>query len=169
MQDQFLFFWGHQPSSDGTITKSCLSQWWEAPFQVDDITYKTAEHWMMAEKARLFKDEVALQNILIANTPAEVKAQGRLIKNFNLDVWDKHKLAIVWNGNFHKFTSNPELKSFLLSTGDQILVEASPYDNVWGIGMAADDIDARNQDKWKGENLLGFILMSVRKNIISLI
>ena len=55
-QFEFLFFWGHQPSKDGTITKSCLSQWYAAPFVVDGLVYPTAEHWMMAEKARLFGD-----------------------------------------------------------------------------------------------------------------
>jgi len=160
----FLFFWGHQPSADGSITQSCLSQWWPAPFEVDGIAYPTAEHWMMAGKARLFSDEAACRAILACSTPAEVKEQGRLVKNFDPVVWDKHKYEIVVRGNAHKFYGHRPLMEYLLSTGNQVLVEASPTDKVWGIGMGAMDKDARNPAEWKGENLLGFALMEIRYN-----
>jgi ribA/ribD-fused uncharacterized protein len=158
----FLFFWGHQPSGDGQITKSCLSQWWEAGFEVDGITYHTVEYWMMAEKARLFRDEKALANILASPTPAGAKEAGRLIQNFDPVIWDQHKVDIVIEGNRHKFTNHPALKTFLLDTGEQVLVEASPVDKVWGIGMAAEDPAVQNPLSWRGENLLGFCLMEVR-------
>jgi ribA/ribD-fused uncharacterized protein len=115
----FLFFWGHQPSKDGSTTKSCFSQWWVAPFEVDGITYPTAEHWMMAGKARLFNDEEALQVILAAETPAKAKEGGRLVRNFDAATWDKHSYDIVVEGNLHKFVTYPELKAFLLNTGNR--------------------------------------------------
>jgi ribA/ribD-fused uncharacterized protein len=161
----FFFFWGHQPSKDGSMTKSCFSQWWVAPFKVDGITYQTAEHWMMASKARLFKDESALGKILAATTPAEAKEGGRLVRNFDPIVWDEQKLDIVINGNRHKFDQHSALKEFLLATGEQVLVEASPVDTIWGIGMSAENPAARDPALWRGENLLGFVLMEVRNNL----
>jgi ribA/ribD-fused uncharacterized protein len=162
----FLFFWGHQPSGDGSITRSCFSQWWVAPFEVEGITYKTAEHWMMAGKARLFGDEEALHKIVAMATPEEAKKSGRLIKNFDPAVWDEHKYALVVAGNFYKFNQHAELKTFLLATGDQVLVEASPSDMIWGIGIAGSNSAAKDPKSWEGENLLGFALMEVRKNLI---
>ncbi len=70
-QFEFYFFWGHTPPKDGTVNKSCLSQWFEAGFDIDGVTYKTAEHWMMAEKARLFGDNEMLEQIIAAPTPKE--------------------------------------------------------------------------------------------------
>jgi len=161
----FLFFWGHQPSADGRITKSCFSQWWIAPFEVDGIIYQTAEHWMMAGKAKLFGDQDALKAILNCDTPKKAKAQGRLVQGFDPNTWDQYKYDIVADGNFHKFTQYTALKDFLLSTGDQVLVEASPVDKVWGIGLSSDTHAARNPAAWKGDNLLGFALMEVRDKI----
>ncbi|HEY4285856.1 MAG TPA: NADAR family protein [Puia sp.] len=161
----FLFFWGHQPSKDGSIIKSCFSQWWVAPFEVQGVTYQTAEHWMMAGKARLFGDEAAAEKIVAAVTPAAAKKDGRLVKDFVPEVWDKHKFGLVVAGNWHKFSQHAALKEFLLNTGEQVLVEASPMDKMWGIGMTGDHADARNPAKWQGENLLGFALMEVREKL----
>ncbi|MBF9142195.1 NADAR family protein [Hymenobacter properus] len=162
---KYLFFWGHQPSKDGIITKSCLSQWWVADFTVDNITYRSTEHWMMAEKARLFNDEAALARILAAKSPAEAKKLGREIMAFVPEVWEAHKYEIVKTGNLHKFSQNRELLKFLLSTNDRVLVEASPVDTIWGIGLAADSPDAENPARWQGPNLLGFALMEVRDQL----
>lgn len=159
----FFFFYGHKPSADGQIGKSCLSQWWVAPFEAEAHLYKTAEHWMMAGKAQLFGDEEQLYKILQAATPSHAKRLGRLVSNFDPAVWDKHKFELVIKGNWYKFGRYPELKAFLLGTGEQVLVEASPVDRVWGIGLSADKPAARNPDQWKGDNLLGFALMEVRE------
>jgi len=164
---KFLHFWGHQPSKDGSITQSCFSQWWYAPFVVAGVTYKTAEHWMMAEKAKLFKDQATLEKILKANTPAEAKKLGRSIISFAPSTWDQYKFEIVVTGNHHKFTQQEDLKAFLLNTQQRILVEASPVDNIWGNGLAADHPSASNPLLWKGENLLGYALMEVRDKITS--
>jgi ribA/ribD-fused uncharacterized protein len=162
---EYLFFWGHQPSADNSITKTCFSQWWAAPFVVEDIAYKTAEHWMMAAKARLFKDEMALDKIVHANTPAEAKKLGRTIKNFDPAVWDTHKFEIVVAGNLYKFSQHADLKKFLLNTGNRVLVEASPVDAIWGIGMDANNPDVESPFKWRGENLLSYALMEVRDQL----
>ena len=162
---KYLFFWGDQPSRDGAITKSCLSQWWLADFVVAGITYRSTEHWMMAEKARLFGDEKILAEILAAKSPAEAKKLGREIQDFEPETWEAHKVEIVLAGNLHKFGQHPNLARFLLSTNDRVLVEASPVDTIWGIGLSADAPDAENPARWQGPNLLEFALMEVRDQL----
>jgi ribA/ribD-fused uncharacterized protein len=162
---KYLFFWGHHPKKDGSIGESCFSQWWQSAFSVQGISYATAEHWMMAEKARLFSDEVTLQKILQASTPAEAKKLGREVQHFHPEPWEDKKYEIVRIGNYHKFAQHTDLKAFLLNTGERILVEASPVDSIWGIGMAKDNPDIENPIAWKGQNLLGFALMEVRDEL----
>lgn len=161
-QPKFLAFWGHTPSKDGAITKACFSQWYESAFEVDGVVYRTAEHFMMAGKARLFADQLTLERILAAPTPGAVKALGRQIARFDEQIWREHRWSIVVNANLGKFSQDERLKQFLLDTGERILVEASPLDPIWGIGLAADDGDLANPAAWKGLNLLGFALMEVR-------
>ncbi len=161
-QQKFLFFWGHQPSKSGEITSSCLSQWWESSFIENGVIYKTAEHWMMAQKALLFNDYTIYHKIGEVQTPGEAKKLGREVTGFIPKLWDQKKYEIVVRGNLLKFSQNEELKSFLLSTKNRVLVEASPVDQIWGIGMAADHPEVTTPYNWKGENLLGFALMEVR-------
>lgn len=163
--NKFLFFWGHQPSKDGAITKTCFSQWWESTFIVDGIEYKTAEHWMMAKKALLFNDETIFKKIIEVKSPAEAKKLGREVQNYYDEIWLKNRYQIVKEGNFHKFSQHHDLKEFLLNTKERILVEASPVDAIWGIGMASDHQDVNNPKKWCGLNLLGFALMEVRDEL----
>lgn len=120
---------------------------------------------MMAEKARLFGDDEALQRVLVAKTPAEAKKIGRLVKNFEPALWDENKYQSVVEGNLHKFSQHADLLTFLLNTGDRVLVEASPVDKIWGIGMAGDHKDVENPTRWKGENLLGYALMETRDKL----
>jgi ribA/ribD-fused uncharacterized protein len=159
---KFLFFWGHQKNKNGELTSSCFSQWWASPFIVDKVKYDTAEHWMMAQKAVLFGDHEMFNKIVIAKSPAEAKALGRQVRNFNEKVWDTARYEIVVKGNLQKFSQHAELKEFLLNTKDRILVEASPVDRIWGIGLTADNESAENPQHWNGLNLLGFALMEVR-------
>lgn len=159
---EYLLFWGHTPSKDGSITKACFSQWWSSSFTVEGIVYPTAEHWMMAEKARLFGDNVQLAAILQTEKPAAAKAFGRKVENFDPTVWEQKKNEIVVTGNVHKFSQNPVFQSFLLATGDKIIVEASPRDQIWGIGLGPENPLALIPEKWRGQNLLGFALMEVR-------
>ncbi|MBS7565610.1 NADAR family protein [Mucilaginibacter sp. Bleaf8] len=158
----FLFFWGHSAKYAET-GKSCLSQWYELPFIVNDVTYLTAEHWMMAAKAILFGDSIAYKSIIDSKTAGKAKHIGQQIKNFDSDIWDAYKHEIVVNGNVHKFNQHPRLAKYLISTGNQILVEASPIDTIWGIGLAADDENSTIPYCWRGTNLLGFALMEVRE------
>ena len=167
-QFTFVFFWGHSVPKDGTIGKTCFSQWYTAAFEIDGITYATAEHWMMASKARLFNDPESIELILVASTPAEAKALGRQVKNFDDAVWKKNARRLVTEGNVAKFSQNKELGEFLLSTGDAVLVEASPRDCIWGIGLGQDNPKAQHPDTWRGQNLLGFALMDVRYQIRNL-
>jgi ribA/ribD-fused uncharacterized protein len=162
---KYIFFWGHQSSRDRSISKSCFSQWWISSFTVDGIEYKTAEHWMMAKKAELFNDKETMEKIIKANSPAEAKKLGREVKNYIDETWLKNRYKIVVEGNLNKFGLNPELKDFLLKTGQRILVEASPLDPIWGIGLAEDNPDINFPEKWKGLNLLGFALMEVRDKL----
>ena len=165
LQPKYLFFWGHQPQVDHRIDKSCLSQWYEASFTINQITYPTAEHYMMAEKARLFEDEANLQKILLAQHPGEAKKLGRAVQNFDGSRWEAHRFEIVVQGNSAKFSQNQALKTFLFNTKNRILVEASPNDAIWGIGLSQDDAQASQPEQWAGLNLLGFALMTVRANL----
>ena len=161
---KWAFFWGHTPSEDGSITKSCVSQWWEGhPFELEGITYSTAEHYMMAEKARLFDDEQTLNEVLATKSPTIAKKLGRKVSNFDDQAWLQNRCNIVLRGNMAKFSQHPALKTFLLQTGTHVLVEASPFDTIWGIGMSASDPNAEKPENWKGLNLLGFALMEVRQ------
>jgi len=164
-QPKMLLFWGHQPARNGAITKTCFSQWFEAEFVIDGIRYPTAEHFMMAEKARLFGDERALDRILQSPNPAVAKAAGREVQAFDEEVWADKRWDIVVRANYAKFSQNAPLRDFLLSTGEQVLVEASPVDFVWGTGFAADSPYAEIPSEWTGMNLLGFALMEVRSRL----
>lgn len=161
----YLFFWGHQPTPSGQLGPSCLSQWWESPFLVDGVKYQTAEHWMMAAKARLFEDETALARILASFDPHTAKAAGRAVKGFDDAIWAAQRQAVVIEGNLAKFAQHDDLADFLLGTGDRVLAEASPDDRIWGIGLASNNTYARRPLKWPGKNLLGFALMEVRDRL----
>ena len=163
---KFIFFWGHEQSGND-ITKSCLSQWYYAPFIDDQITYLTAEHYMMAEKARFFNDQDVLAKVLKCSHPGEAKKLGRQVDNFNEDKWVKKRFEIVVQGNYLKFKQNKDLRTFLIGTGNRILVEASPVDKIWGIGLAQDDPKVEDPDHWKGQNLLGFALMEARQRLLN--
>ena len=120
---------------------------------------------MMYNKALLFDDKDIANEILNNNQPKAIKELGRKVKNFNDELWDKMKYKIVFTGNYYKFSQNTDLRNFLLSTKNKVLVEASPYDKVWGIKMKYDDENIENPFCWKGKNLLGFALMEARDEI----
>jgi ribA/ribD-fused uncharacterized protein len=160
---KFLFFWGHQPQPDGAVGAGCLSQWWPAPFSLDGTTFATAEHYMTWRKATRFGDAQTAERILDASHPHAAKTLGAQVAGFDQQVWDAHRYAIVVAGNLAKFGQNPELGTFLLGTGERVLVEASPVDRIWGIGLAADDPRVGDPARWPGLNLLGLALMDVRE------
>ncbi|MCA9546185.1 MAG: NADAR family protein [Myxococcales bacterium] len=160
----YVCFWSHNGDA-ARVDRDCLSQWAPVGFTVDGQRYATAEHWMMAEKARLFGDAEHRAAILAAAHPKQVKALGRQVRGFDQATWLAHRDGIVQAGNRHKFTQNPAERAWLLGTGDQILVEASPVDLVWGVGWAPDRPEARDPHRWRGLNRLGFALMRVRAEL----
>jgi ribA/ribD-fused uncharacterized protein len=161
----FLFFWGHTQKKEGVVDKSCFSQWFPSPFVVDGERFPTAEHFMMHGKAMVFGDVEAAKRILSVDDPSNVKALGREVKGFDSARWETHRFEIVVNGNRAKFSQHEELKRFLLSTGASVIVEASPHDTIWGIGLKQSDDDAQDARRWRGLNLLGFALMKVRAEL----
>ncbi len=164
----FLHFWEHASSGDGAAGPWCLSQWWPAPFTVNGPPssagrmFATAEHYMMWRKARLFDDDAVAAAVLETTDPARAKALGREVASFSTQRWAQHRFDAVVAGNLAKFGQNPDLRRYLLGTGDQVLVEASPEDEFWGIGLAADHPDAFSPSRRPGTNLLGFALIQVR-------
>lgn len=163
-QLQFDFFWGHQPGKNG-LTNTCYSQWYVAPFVVDGERFPTAEHFMMAEKAALFGDRSIRELVLQAPSPAAAKALGRKVRGFDESTWQASRFSIVTRANGAKFAQNPEMGQFLRQSGSRVIVEASPVDRIWGIGLARSDEKAMNPNLWRGLNLLGFALMQVRDNL----
>ena len=162
---KFLPFWGHTPPSSGEIGAHVFSQWYPNDFTCDGATYRTAEHFMMAEKARLFDDQHHLNLILQAVTPAEAKKLGRQVRGFQDDLWNDRGVEIVTRGSIAKFGSDNALRDYLVGTGDRVLVEASPRDRVWGIGMGRNNPAVEQPSQWRGKNLLGFALMQARAEL----
>ena len=160
----FLFFWSHKAENVG-ISSACLSQWYPCLFMMDGQVYTSAEQYMMAEKARLFHDEEARQRILKEFDPMIIQKLGRKVNHFNEDIWAHHRYKIVVRGNIAKFSQNYRLYTHLMDTADKFLVEASPKDTVWGIGLDAHSPDACHPHKWPGLNLLGIALMEVRERL----
>jgi len=139
-----LYFW------DGPF-----SQWYTSFFFEDGIQFRTAEHYMMYHKAMLFTDHEAAKKILKTSSPRDVKALGREVKNFDAQVWDAYKLAIVIKGNLLKFSQNLVLLNLIKQHSNKTFVEASPYDKIWGIGLDENDERCLDESKWQGQNLLG--------------
>ena len=159
---KYLFFWGHRPQRDGSVGPGCLSQWWPAPFEVDGARFATAEHYMMWRKALLFGDTAIAEKILAASHPHRAKSLGRQVHDFDQQTWDTHRFEVVVAASVAKFGQHADLRGFLLATRERVLVEASPTDRVWGIGLAAGDERVTDPRTWRGLNLLGFALMHAR-------
>jgi ribA/ribD-fused uncharacterized protein len=151
--DQYVFFWK---------VPSIYSQWTPSKFIIDEIEYCHAEQWMMASKARLFDDEETLKQILDNDKPAVIKKLGRAVKNYDDELWSAKRLDYVVQGNVAKFQQNSDMLEELMNTGDKTIVEASPVDCIWGIGMSARDKRALNPSEWRGQNLLGKAIMEAR-------
>jgi ribA/ribD-fused uncharacterized protein len=161
----YVYFWGHTPLRDGSVGTGCLSQWWPVPFTVGGITFTTAEHFMMYRKAELFGDADAAARIVAASHPRQAKMLGRRVRDFDEQIWEKHRYDIVVDACLAKFGQHADLRSFLLGTGERVLVEASPTDRVWGIGLSGTDERAADPAQWRGLNLLGFALMEARATL----
>jgi hypothetical protein len=157
-----LFFWGHTEHG-GNVTKACLSNFYPCEFEFNDKMFNFSEQCFMYQKALLFNDFGVAEQILDETDVRKIKALGRKVKDFDNELWDKHKEDFMYNACYAKFSQNDELKDFLLNTGNREIVEASPVDNIWGIGFSSDRA-MENIDKW-GQNLLGKTLMKVRAEL----
>jgi ribA/ribD-fused uncharacterized protein len=154
--NEFVFFWK---------TEEVFSQWHPSKFTVADVNYETAEQFMMHQKALVFGDQEAAAKVLLTVDPREQKKIGRSVKNFDPKQWSDVAWQVVYNGNRAKFEQNPSMLKQLMETGDRELVEASPYDKIWGIGMGQDDPRALDKTKWDGTNLLGDVLTQLRDDL----
>lgn len=145
-----IYFWG-----------SIFSNFYYTMFQYKGIKVNTSEQAFMLAKAVTFNDKSTAKLIADSRTPQEAKKLGRLVKNYNDNIWDSKRYQIMVEVLKEKF-NNPELKKALLSTKDKILVEGSPYDKIWGVGLHYKDEKIKDEKNWKGQNLLGKALMEVR-------
>jgi ribA/ribD-fused uncharacterized protein len=145
------------------FTPHIYSNWYIIPFKdISNVEYNCVEQYMMAQKALLFNDLTIHKKIMLAKVPKSHKAFGRKVSNFNTETWESNSYRIVLRGNYYKFSQNDSLAKVLLDTKDKIIAEASPYDKIWGIGLACNDKNALDMNKWKGTNKLGKVLMDVR-------
>lgn len=142
-----------------------FSQWQKSEFSLDGVTFNTAEQAMMYYKARLFEDFEVAAKIAKAINPGKQKALGRQVRNFSEDVWQSNREGIVHRANHAKFSQNKGLRRKLFQTGDKTLVEASPTDCIWGIGLDAQKANRTPPDEWPGQNLLGIILTDIREQL----
>ena len=154
ISDDAVLFW-YPPSA--------FSQWTPSQFTVDLVEYNCAERFMTASKARLFGDDTALSAILASDDPREQKRLGRQVRHFDHDLWQTECENIVLHDNLAKFSKNEEMRLALIRTGDRRLAQASPHDNLWGIGLSACDPRASSPDSWCGQNLLGRALEHARE------
>ncbi len=134
-------------------------------FVYSGIEFNCAEQFMMYQKAILMNDQETAAEIMKTDDPKEHQRLGRIIRNFDSNLWDKVKYQTVYLGNFLKFYQNPDLREILLRTNGRLLVEVNPNDSVWGIALAIDNPDRLDSNKWKGENMLGEILTNVRNDL----
>ncbi|GAA4898473.1 NADAR domain-containing protein [Tessaracoccus lubricantis] len=165
VRPHYLLFWGHTPDVPGQLDRGCLSENYQADFEADGEVFRTAQHYVTWRKAQLFGDHHAAQRVLRAEAPTKARAIGRSVRPFNDEVWKRHRFEIAVAANLAKFGAHPHLLQYLKSTGSKILVEASPIDRVWGIGLSSDDPAAREPARWPGLNIQGFALMEARRQL----
>lgn len=153
--DALVLFWR---------TREIYSNWHPARF-VDEggRAFENSEQFMMWGKATLMGDHLMAERMLAVSDPKALKAMGRQVKGYDDARWVAHRLAVVVQGCYLKFSQNPAMKAELLATGDRMLVEASPDDRIWGIGLEESDPRCLDRAQWQGLNLLGEALMVVRE------
>ena len=155
IDDKYVCFWGRD---------SVFSNFHRSPFTLGGKSYTCVEQYIMYQKALLFNDQERAERILAVDDPAEHKANGKLVANFDPDTWRRQAQSIVKEALEAKFDQHPHLKTRLLNTRGKELVEASPNDRFWGIGMRLSDPAIKDKGKW-GKNMLGKLLMEIRDNI----
>lgn len=156
---EYIFFWGEKEIF------GFLSNFYPSTFIINEQTFNCSEQHFMKKKQELFDplNQMLATNIMKETNPKNIKNYGRQVDNFVEQDWDTNKYKFMYDGVFAKFSQNQELKAKLLATGDKFLVEASPYDKIWGIGFNKSNA-LTNKNKW-GQNLLGKILVEVRAKL----
>lgn len=156
--EQYTYFWA---------SKSPFSNWYKCRFEVDGQSFTSSEQYMMYGKAMLFGDTEIAAQIMQTSNVREQKALGRKVSGFDPQTWNQHAKAIVKKGCRQKFVQNPELMEILLATAGTTLVEASPDDAIWGIGLAEEDPRASKRETWLGTNWLGELLTELREEFLA--
>ena len=146
-----------------------LSQFYASSMTIDGVSFFCCEQYMMAMKAKLFKDESHYDLIMQEKAkPAKCKSYGRKVRNFDENTWKKHRETIIYKGNHAKYTQSEELQKLLFKFGgsDRTFVECAPRDSIYGIGLTVQDTRADDSKNWKGSNLLGKAITKVRDDIL---
>lgn len=159
-KEKYTFFWGGPFSN--FITSYFVDK--------EGLSYNCVEQYYASRKALFFGDKARFEQIMSIKDPKKQKRHGRLVTNFDSNKWyggesNCPAKKFMYDGNLLKYSQNEKLKKMLVETKGTILVEASPYDNIWGIGMPKCYL-AENKKFWKGKNWLGEILTQVREDII---
>lgn len=144
--------------------KDVFSNWYISDFEVKGVPFNSVEQFMFC-KAKLFGDEAIATKILAASHPRDQKALGRRVQGYDDRVWSQRRPRIVAHGCYAKFSQNAQLRESLMATGNTLLVEASPYDRIWAVGLAENDPRVLDPRQWKGQNLLGLALQEVREKL----
>ena len=175
--EQYIYFWGmHSP----------FSNWHPSKFTIDGTEYTCSEQYYMRQKALCFGDKKSASAIMATSSPGVMKRIGICVKGFDQSKWDMVKGGVMAKALYAKvcstctlvfyhvlsffilvsqFTQNADLRQDLLGTRGKTLVEASPYDRVWGIGLWKSDPRARQRSTWLGLNLLGELLTKLRETL----
>lgn len=158
---KFVIFF-HEYDENGVC-----SNWYKSYFTIDGIKFNCVEQYMMYQKAMLFNNKSLAKEILAEVSPKNMKAYGRKVRGFDSSIWNRHKYNIVLTGVYNKFNQNEDLKQWLLETDTDYFVEASPFDEIWGIRLSPTDIRCLDTSKWRGENLLGKAILEAKQKIMS--
>lgn len=155
--NRYVFFWG-----------TFLSNMTSCKIEFEGKEFNSSEQMFMYQKAILFQDLEIAEIIVREKDPKRAKALGRKVRNFNAEVWNQHKIKLMYETVYQKFNQNSDLRDQLLCPGfrDKTFVEASPFDKVWGIGMHYDNLDCLEEKNWKGQNLLGKVLTDVKNKLL---
>ena len=142
---------------------SPYSNFYYVEFDYKGYKVTSSEQAFMLEKALMF-DKSMVERILSTTNPAEIKKLGRKVKNFDEKKWNEVRYDIMVDILCAKFSTEP-LKTELLNTGIEFIVEVSPTDKLWGAGLALGDPRLNYAKYYPGRNLLGHALMDARARL----
>ena len=156
-EEEFFFFF--------TKKNSPFSQFYNCKIKLDNQVFNCSEQYYVYNKAKMFNDDILADEILSLTEALKQKKAGRRIENFNQEKWLKDARFIVYKSNLSKFQQNTKLKTLLLETESNTIVEDSPRDNIWGSGISEGFSGYNIRTKWTGRNWLGEALIQVREEL----